>query len=106
MELSAEVRHNVFLAFEEALGNALKHARPTKVRVEMNLNGNMFEVIVTDDGRGFAAEAGTRPGHDGLINMAVRLRAVGGACETVSEPGRGTSVRLKCPLPVEEKAGL
>ena len=100
VELSAELRHNVFLAFEEALGNALKHASPTKICVEMSVSGNEFEVEVKDDGRGFAANvADARPGRDGLINMAARLRAVGGRCEMTSEPGRGTRVRLSCPLP-------
>jgi signal transduction histidine kinase len=99
VELSAEVRHNVFLAFEEALGNALKHANPAKVCVIMSVHGNAFEILVKDDGRGFEVNKSSgKTGRNGLINMAARLRAVGGTCEATSEPGSGTSVRLSCPL--------
>jgi len=100
VELTAEVRHNVFLAFEEALGNTLKHANPTKVSINMSVKAGAFVVLVRDDGRGFAAkEARTQSGRNGLNNMRARLHAIGGGCETISEPGRGTTVRLSCPLP-------
>jgi len=99
-ELTAEVRHNVFLAFEEALGNTLKHANPSQVNIEMSLKEGAFEIVVRDDGRGFTTgEARSKTGRNGLINMQARLKAVGGRCETVSELGRGTTVRLSCPLP-------
>jgi signal transduction histidine kinase len=100
VELTAEVRHNVFLAFEEALGNALKHAKPRKVAIEMSVKGHAFEVLVRDDGCGFTPmEAGSKPGHSGLINLQQRLKAVGGECQITSRPGEGTTVRLECPLP-------
>jgi len=100
VELSAELRHNVFLAFEEALGNALKHADPRHVWIEMNVRGSSFEILVKDDGRGFAAQSlPASSGKDGLLNMRSRLRAVGGECEMDSRPGEGTRVRLRCPLP-------
>jgi ligand-binding sensor domain-containing protein/signal transduction histidine kinase len=98
VELSAELRHNVFLAFEEALGNTLKHADPSRVDITMTVRGAEFEIVVQDNGRGFAASEAARAGHDGLTNMRVRLRAVGGECVTESELGQGTSVRLRCPL--------
>jgi signal transduction histidine kinase len=100
VELTAELRHNVFLAFEEALGNTLKHAKPSKVSVEMSLPPGAFEIVVRDDGRGFTpGEALSNPGRNGLANMQTRLQSVGGRCETISEPGLGTTVRLSCPLP-------
>jgi signal transduction histidine kinase len=99
VELTAEVRHNVFLAYEEALGNALKHANPTQVRIQMNTKGTSFEILVKDDGQGFDAHDATLlTERDGLRNMETRLRIVGGKCEIVSEPGKGTTVRMVCPL--------
>jgi signal transduction histidine kinase len=100
--LNAEVRHNVFRAFEESLANTLKHAKPKLVRVEMTVRDHVFEIQVRDNGCGFTStEVADKAGHDGLNNMMDRLRAAGGNCETISEPGVGTSVRLVCPLPVE-----
>jgi len=99
VELSAEHRHNVFLAFEEALGNTLKHADPSHVEITMAVRGAEFEIRVADDGRGFAAsDAEARTGQDGLANMRARLETVGGKCVTESQPGQGTVVRLTYPL--------
>jgi len=103
--LNAEVRHNVFLAFEEVLANALRHARPTLVGVEMSVNDHIFEILVRDNGRGFITRNDEdKAGHDGLSNMRERLQAVGGSCDMTSEPGAGTSVRLTCPLPLMDKS--
>jgi len=106
--VSAEARHNLFLAFEEALNNVLKHSGASKVRVEMNLNSARFEINVTDDGVGFevttapAAKSesapGERRGGNGLINMRQRLVDVGGLCEIRSQRGQGTTVSLRIPL--------
>src|SRR5262249_31399372 len=50
--LSSEARHNLFLAFEEALNNALKHSSATSVQIEMALAGHKFEIQITDNGKG------------------------------------------------------
>lgn len=109
--LTADCRHNVFLTFEEALNNALKHSGASRVRVEMSLPPKSFSVMVTDDGAGFVLEqspdgsfkrAGTLQGSrisNGLHNMRQRISDIGGECIIVSQPGRGASVRLTIPLP-------
>jgi signal transduction histidine kinase len=106
VSLSAELRHNVFLAFEEALSNVLQHAGAARVRVEMRMKPDAFEICVHDDGGGFDRRTGTvsLPGHDGLRNMRDRLRAVGGACSISSEQGNGTTVSLRFPLSGETVA--
>ncbi|HWQ90811.1 MAG TPA: ATP-binding protein, partial [Clostridia bacterium] len=115
--LTSEVRHNVFLAFEEALNNILKHSQARSVSISMALepcpseaasalghrNGaarwqTWFEVAVRDNGKGFDTLASRRQEQDGLSNMQARLQAVGGECLVSSEPGSGTSVRLRFPL--------
>lgn len=108
--LSAEIRHNLFLAFEEALNNALKHGRPALVQVTMGLAGNRFEIKVEDNGCGFdpaalalaAAAAGpaapTKRGGNGLLNIRQRLADVGGQCFIRSQPGKGTTVILSIVL--------
>jgi len=98
--LSAELRHNVFLAFEEALSNALQHAGATRVGIDMTLKPHAFAILVRDNGAGFVCPAAPSNSgrHDGLRNMRDRLRAVGGRCTVTSEPGKGTSVCLEFPL--------
>ena len=50
--LSAEVRHNVFLAFEEVLSNALKHSKASRVRIVMTHGNGEFQICIADNGCG------------------------------------------------------
>lgn len=93
--LSAELRHNVFLAFEEALNNVLKHARARHVDISMRVDGEFFEICVQDDGCGFHSALSNQPEQDGLRNMRERLNAIRGACEIQSRPGGGSTVILR-----------
>ncbi len=115
--LSAETRHNLFLAFEEVVNNALKHGRATCLRVEMAAGPSRFEITVTDNGCGFdaaaaerAAAAGaadrTKRGGNGLWNMRKRLDEIGGQCAISSRPGQGATVRLSVPLGAETPINL
>ena len=102
---SAETRHNIFLAFEEALNNALKHGRASLVRIDMMFEPSHFQIRIVDNGSGFdsaktkTAEpvAGQRGGN-GLRNMAQRLADTGGSCTITSAPGQGTTVTFNVPL--------
>jgi len=102
--LSSEMRHNLFLAFEEALNNVLKHSGATLVKVEMAVTGLEFELKITDNGKGFAAAPAApaqRPaprGGNGLKNMRQRLELLGGEFLVASQPGTGTTVTLRIRL--------
>jgi len=107
--LSAEVRHNLFLAFEEAVNNALKHGSASHLRVAMAAGPSRFEITVADNGCGFDAAAAERAaaagaanrakrGGNGLWNMRQRLADIGGQCAISSRPGAGATVRLSVPL--------
>ena len=63
--ITAEVRHNLFLAFKEALNNAIKHAGASEVRISLAVKPAAFILTVEDNGNGFAPEtllAGTPHG--------------------------------------------
>ncbi len=101
--LTAEVRHNLFLAFKEALHNVVKHAAASEVRVSLLLQPPGFVLAVEDNGCGFSA---LPPGADlppdperlahgnGLANMRRRLEEIGGACDIQSAPQQGARVRF------------
>jgi ligand-binding sensor domain-containing protein/signal transduction histidine kinase len=103
--LSAEARHNIFLAFEESLNNALKHGRPSRIQIDMMVEGSRFIMRIEDNGCGFDSVAATsRPatpgqrGGYGLRNMRERVAAVGGQFELRSQQGKGTVVSFSVPL--------
>jgi signal transduction histidine kinase len=97
--ITAEIRHNLFLAFKEALHNIVKHAAANEVHVELKLEAAQLTLQVADDGRGFgpATPAGHIACGNGLANMQQRLVEIGGVCEIQSEPGRGTRVTFTVP---------
>jgi signal transduction histidine kinase len=99
--LSAEARHNLFLAFKEVLNNILKHAAATEVLISFESTPQGFRIVVADNGRGMdpARNAGANPDDalhpgsgNGLSNMQQRLAKAGGSCEITSVPGQGTRV--------------
>jgi signal transduction histidine kinase/streptogramin lyase len=112
--LSADIRHNLFLAFKEALNNVVKHAAASEVRVSLTLQGAVFSLRIEDNGCGFAAQPpGSEPpsGADrfthgnGLANMRRRLAEIGGCCEVRSAPGQGTAIQFVVPVPASGGEG-
>jgi len=100
--LSAEFRHNVFLAFEESLSNVLKHARATRVGVHIQVEQETLHIDINDNGIGFALAArngeSAGGGRSGLTNMRQHLADVGGSCDIQSQPGQGATVELRVAL--------
>jgi ligand-binding sensor domain-containing protein/signal transduction histidine kinase len=105
LAVTAEVRHNVFLAFKETLHNVVKHANASEVEVFLETGPNEFELVVADNGCGFATRSGSQTvigaderqrlgGGNGLSNVRKRLEDVGGRCELETGSGRGTRVKM------------
>jgi signal transduction histidine kinase len=90
-ELSSTVRHNLFLAYKEALANAVKYSGCKELRVRYEAKDAGFTLSVIDDGCGFELEKISALGN-GLCNMRQRLADIGGECRIESTPGKGTCV--------------
>ncbi len=110
--VTAEVRHNLFLAFKEALHNVVKHAAASEVSISLTTDDRAFTLAIRDHGRGFVpgglpGEPPGQPGHsatgNGLMNLRWRLAKIGGRCEIQSAPGQGTEVKFIVPVSSEER---
>lgn len=104
--ITSELRHNLFLAFKEALNNSVKHARASEVVVTLAVRENGFLLSAEDNGCGFEMSApGDRPDSrrsargNGLKNMRRRLEDLGGRCHIQSVPGQGTRVSFEVVFP-------
>jgi signal transduction histidine kinase len=84
---------------QEALTNAVRHARATKVRVALDATPQRAVLEVSDDGVGFDLDEAEkrRPGM-GLFSMRERAALVDGSVEIVSSAGAGTRVIASIPL--------
>lgn len=86
---------------QEALTNVVRHARATKVHVEVLREGSTVRAVVRDDGQGFDVAATMARRGDrglGLIGMRERVDALGGKLSIESSPGRGTEISLTIPV--------
>jgi signal transduction histidine kinase len=89
----------LYRVVQECLSNISRHAKATRVEVEVTVEEEGMVVMVRDDGRGFDPGALQRTaGGLGLLNMRERLLAVQGSCEVESMPGKGTTVSMYVPL--------
>ena len=83
---------------QEALTNVAKHARASRVRLELRGQNGTVELAVSDDGVGFDPE---RPLNGemrfGLVAMREQVRMAGGEWEVTSRAGEGTTVRARLP---------
>jgi signal transduction histidine kinase len=96
--LNSEQRHQLFLAFKEALNNLVRHSGAAEARLSLAATPGQLTLTIEDDGRGFSGPTASE-GADGLQNMADRLRRIGGTCEVRSQSAGGTRVTFVVPLP-------
>jgi signal transduction histidine kinase len=82
---------------QEALANAGKHARPSRVWVSVKLDDHYVALHVIDNGRGFDMQREHAQLGHGLQNMGERARLVGGDIEIASSPGEGTTITVRLP---------
>ena len=91
-----EVRHNVFLAFKEAVHNVIKHAQAREVWVRLSLRPKQLVLQVEDNGRGLDKQAVSN--RNGLRNMKRRMEDIGGDFSVSPGANGGTLVQLTVPV--------
>jgi signal transduction histidine kinase len=100
-QLHDEVSATLLRIAQEALSNAARHARASRVGVTLSFMGDEVTLDVRDDGTGFdpaAVPARTRAGGFGLDGMRARAERIAGSLTVESEPGHGTAVSARVPL--------
>lgn len=92
----ADVEYAAFMVAREAVGNALRHADATEIRVRLEGGEHTLHLEVVDDGIGLSPEGPTvRAGHLGMVGMRERSMAIGARFEVQSRPDDGTRVSLR-----------
>jgi len=95
--VQSQCRHQLFLAFKEALTNVVRHAGASEVLLYIRAQNGELWLNVTDNGRGFSMTAPSEA-MDGVANMRTRIEKLGGRFEIAGDPNRGTTVRFCVPL--------
>jgi PAS domain S-box-containing protein len=91
-----------FRVVQEAATNVLRHARATRLEVDLSRTGDEVRVTVRDDGAGFdvaaARERVLRGEGFGLVGMRERVQLFGGRIDVQSAIGGGTTIEVHVPV--------
>jgi PAS domain S-box-containing protein len=96
VRLARPVAEDLLRVVQQAVDNALTHARASSVHIELAFNEKEVRLQIKDDGKGFDVRKVRRG--VGLIGMRERAKEIGGKFTLKSKPGRGTRVELTVPL--------
>ncbi|WP_295583701.1 GAF domain-containing sensor histidine kinase [uncultured Lamprocystis sp.] len=98
--LDDQVKEQCFLAFREALSNAVRHAAASRIDVLLRVRTNdRLILVISDNGRGFDTHpTGAGPAGLGLCMIRERAAGVHGRSCVRSSPSKGTTVRICVPL--------
>jgi PAS domain S-box-containing protein len=83
---------------QEAVTNAVKHANPNTIEIDLTATEDAMTATVRDDGCGFDVEQTPEDGGLGLGGMRERARLIGSKLNVDSAAGRGTEVTLRLPV--------
>jgi two-component system, NarL family, sensor histidine kinase UhpB len=95
LPLSPEEELVVYRVAQEALTNVIRHARASRVELELARRDGRTVLTVRDDGRGLAP--GSLPSSNGIRGMRERAMLIGATLSIDSAPGAGTVVTLSIP---------
>lgn len=99
--LNEDTRLVLFRIYQEVMTNIVRHAKANEVEVRLSLDAEHVELQISDNGCGFDVPDSwiemARKGHLGLVGVQERASAVNGFVDIISNPGKGTTVRVNVP---------
>lgn len=102
IQVDEGLARHLFRIFQECLGNAIKHAKPSRVRIALESHRSRLALSVTDDGIGMDPKAVRAPasrerGGLGLVSLHERVTLIDGVLSIRSTPGQGTAIIVEVP---------
>jgi signal transduction histidine kinase len=98
LRFNPEASIGVFRIVQEALTNILKHAEAKSAHLSVEIEGNDFSLLISDDGKGIPADRLKTLSSHGLASMRHRVAALGGSWEIHNPTAGGTVVTASIPL--------
>jgi len=101
-EVPDSLKTVIYRILQEALNNIAKHSQAYLVSLSLNKKGSEIELIIQDNGQGFALEGviseETSPRGLGLTSMRERTELSGGSLSIESILGKGTTIKAIWPI--------
>jgi signal transduction histidine kinase/ligand-binding sensor domain-containing protein len=98
-DVSPDAERELLRIGQEAISNAIRHGRPTRIRVDLRHDSGRVRLRVWDNGCGFDVQSALSDiaGHYGVVGMRERAARLGGGLVLTSTPQRGTLVDVHVP---------
>lgn len=97
----SDTRHNLFLAYKEALNNVVKHSGATEVTISLEAGESEGRLVIADNGAGAPAAQPRKDARiasgNGVSSMRRRLTQLGGSVELRRDPNLGCTVVFSFP---------
>jgi signal transduction histidine kinase len=105
-QLPTALEDEILRIAQESLTNVVRHANATQASIDLRYHSNRLALIITDNGRGFAASDNSlsRKGHFGLQGMRERADQIRAQLTIESSQAKGTTIKLDVPIPAEKGA--
>jgi PAS domain S-box-containing protein len=101
--LPERTRLALFRIYQHAVSNVIRHAQASRLEIKLDHDQHQLALEIADNGKGFQLPKKwvelARKGRLGLVGTVERAQAIGGQVEINSQPGRGTVLKVKLPLP-------
>ena len=96
--LDEQATHEVIMTVREALANAIAHAKPTRVQIDVRFLAQELTIEIRDNGRGFGpGDVPADQRHYGIRGMQERMQSLCGTLAIESRSAHGTVVRMVVP---------
>ena len=99
IKLTEELSVAVFRIFQETLTNVARHARASKVEIQLRLTPSEFSMRVCDDGIGLEDSGPQKVKTFGLLGVKERVRGFGGELKLATGDTGGTCIDIVIPAP-------
>ncbi|MBK7867198.1 MAG: hypothetical protein IPJ75_09515 [Ignavibacteriales bacterium] len=93
----------IYRIVQEGLNNILKHSEASNASITLSRKKKVYLLEIDDDGIGFNAKSLSAMYGFGLANIVNRVNLLNGKLKIVSEPGKGTNIKIY--IPYEDKNG-
>ncbi|MED4602611.1 sensor histidine kinase [Paenibacillus validus] len=101
IKLPKGIEDHLFRIAQEAMSNALRHSKATKLEVRLTQpSADAVRLLIRDNGVGFDLDMRKQASY-GIVTMNERVNEIGGSMNLLTAPGKGTRIEIRIPIMAE-----
>jgi NarL family two-component system sensor histidine kinase LiaS len=100
IRLPKGIEDHLFRIVQEALSNALRHSKASKMEVKLLHRSDGVRLAIRDNGIGFELDARKHASY-GIVSMRERVNEIGGSLHIITAPNQGTRIEIRVPILVD-----